>query len=125
MLKKDKLQKLMDDISNWHSTLFPQLNEGILNHLKEEIDELIEAHKAEMDHPYVPGSESNFVEHSELINKVKEEYADCFILLLNSAAIFQLSSDDIIEITRQKLEINKKRTWEEPDENGIIRHQKS
>jgi len=104
----DKLQQLMNDIGDWSDATFGegQRNPAILYHLKKEVQELIdEFEKTEID------------EFKKL-----GEYADCFMLLLDSARKYGISAGHLIRITREKLEINKKREWGKPDENGVVEH---
>jgi len=68
--------------------------ESIVAHLKKEVDEL-----AESNHP--------------------EEAADCLILLLHHA---HRCGYDLMTWAFWKFEINKKRTWGQSDENGVIEH---
>ena len=113
-----ELQKLMDDIAEWSDTTFGrrQRNPAITYHLKKEIDELICAIEK-----YQNGS-SDFYEN--LHEKVCFEFADCFMLLLDSASHFGFTADDLFYHTKEKLEINKNRSWGKPDENGVIEHKK-
>lgn len=117
----DKLQELMDDISEWSDKTFGegQRNPAILHHLKKEVPELIAAimyyqERNTIDLPYRKAN--------ELLKEVWEEYADCFMLLLDSANNFGLSADRLLHITRQKLEVNKTRKWGKPDCNGVVEH---
>jgi len=50
------------------------------------------------------------------------EYADCFMLVFGSAMDYGMTEHDIFEAIREKLEINRKREWGEPDENGVYKH---
>ena len=53
------------------------------------------------------------------------EIADCFMLLLDSAHHVGITHNEILQATKEKLEINKKRKWGNPDENGVVEHIKS
>ena len=44
------------------------------------------------------------------------------LLLLDAARKCNFSAEEILSFTKEKLEINKKRTWKKPDENGIFEH---
>jgi predicted HAD superfamily Cof-like phosphohydrolase len=48
--------------------------------------------------------------------------ADCFFLLFGSAAADGMSYQDICNAIQEKFEINKRRRWGKPDENGIVKH---
>lgn len=117
-----ELQKLMDDISKFSSKTFGegQRNPAILYHLKEEVDELIDATVDYHKH----NSCKNIIKSDELLEKLMFEYADCLTLILDSADNAGLSAKMLIDITRRKLEINKKREWEKPDIHGVCRHKK-
>lgn len=65
-----ELQKLMDDIRQWSDKTFPNSTElSKIEHLKKEVDELRDA---------------IFHEHSK--TEIAMEFADCIILILNSAS---------------------------------------
>jgi len=113
------MQKLMDEIAEWSDKTFGtrQRNPAILYHLKKEVPELIQAIK-------------KFQKENELdkaiknIKNVKSEYADCMMLLLDSAYHFGLTAEKLFLATKEKLEINKKRKWGKPDKNGVVEHVK-
>lgn len=51
-----------------------------------------------------------------------EEYADCFLLLLDALRLAGFNVDNLVNKSFEKLEINKRRTWGEPDKNGAFQH---
>jgi NTP pyrophosphatase (non-canonical NTP hydrolase) len=53
------------------------------------------------------------------------EFADCFILLFGAAAADGMSYNDICNCIDEKMSINYKRKWGQPDEKGIVNHIKS
>jgi NTP pyrophosphatase (non-canonical NTP hydrolase) len=111
----------MEDISEWSDKTFGegQRNPAILHHLSKEVKELIEA----VEKFQASGIKTTPYTDSELHCRAAfEEFADCFMLLLDSAFHFGLSADNLIAFTRQKLEINKKRKWGKPDCNGVVEH---
>lgn len=57
--------------------------------------------------------------------KIKSEYADCFALLFGSARARGYTMQDIADFLLAKLEVNKRRKWGKPDENGVVNHIKS
>lgn len=122
MKKMTQLQNLMNDISEWSDATFGdgQRNPAIAYHLKKEIDELIEA----LNKANALGTDNSvgIGEFGRHLSKTKMEYADCFMLLLDSAHHFGLSADELIMVTRAKLEINKTRKWGKPDTNGVVEH---
>jgi len=97
---KSTIQLLQDDICEWANKTFGSNQRllPVIHHLKQEVDELL-------THPH---------------NRM--EFADCFILLLEAAQQAGLDTDDLIRDSYEKLEINKKRVWGEPDENGVVNH---
>jgi NTP pyrophosphatase (non-canonical NTP hydrolase) len=114
----DKLQKLMDDISEWSDKTFEigQRNPAILYHLIKEIPELIEA---------INNVQKLKEPDGDCFDKLLYEYADCFMLLLDSATHSGISARTLLRYIRKKLNINKRRKWGKPDENGVIEHLKS
>ncbi len=117
-----ELQKLMNEISEWSDKEFGngQRNPAILHHLKKEVIELIEAinkfEKIRYDDSVGVG------EYGRKIKNVKIEFADCFMLILDSASHFNLTARDLVMDTKDKLEINKTRKWGNPDKNGVVEH---
>lgn len=106
----EKLQILLDDILNWQKHTFPDSYAiSKLHHLSQEVPELIE----ELEY---------FENGGGSINRIRMEFADCFLLLMGSATIAGFSAEDIETMIREKLEINKKRKWGIPDENGVVLH---
>ncbi len=95
----------MRTIGDWAAVTFPeQTAVGKLCHLREEIDELIEA--------IADGERGN----------IAAEYADCQILLLDVARTLGMGPADVDAAITGKMEVNVKRKWSEPDENGVCRH---
>lgn len=95
-----RIQQLQDDIAIWSDATFGagRPAEIPLHHLAKEIVELIAAPDDRM------------------------EYADCLILLLDAYRMSGGSADDLIEACYEKHEINRKRSWGTPDENGVVEH---
>lgn len=116
-----ELQKLMDEITEWSDATFGegQRNPAILHHLKKEVPELIEAIEKFQKGNTIKTPYSKSI---KLLKDVWEEYADCMMLLLDSANHFGLSADRLLHQVKKKLEINKKRKWGKPDCNGVIEH---
>lgn len=95
----DKWQDLQNDIGAFTDKTFGKSTpQAKLHHLAEEVQELLAEPEDHM------------------------EWADCFILLLDAANKAGLSMDDVYEAIEAKMEINKSRTWGEPDENGVVKH---
>lgn len=110
-----ELQKLMNEISAWSDETFGngQRNPAIIYHLKKEVDELILAFEQNKNNPSKDG-----------MTRICFEYADCLMLLLDSAKHFGMTSGILFWYLEEKLRINKHRTWGNPDENGVIEHLK-
>ena len=101
----NKLQKLQNDIVAWSTSTFGDRQFTaipVIEHLGKEADELIDA----------INNKGNY----------KEEFADCFMLLIEAAKICGILTNELIDLTYAKLEVNKKRKWGKPDEKGIIEH---
>lgn len=99
-------KQLFKEVTEWQEATFSVINPiGLLNHLEQEVEEL----KSDIrnDNP-----------------DKRLEYADCFILLMGAAKADGMSYEDICQAISEKLEINKKRVWGEPDSNGVINHVK-
>ena len=87
---------LQQDAGNWANETFgkSQTVDGVVNHLAKEVLEL-----SQSDAP--------------------DEAADCLLLLMQHA---HECGYDLLEEGRKKHEINLKRKWGKPDENGVIEH---
>lgn len=82
---------------------------GPLNHLKQEVDELLEA--------LGKGGKEE-----------EEEWADCLLLLLDAFRIRygnNVSFNKLLHFALSKLDVIKKREWDKvPDENGVFHSKK-
>lgn len=91
-------------VTTWQSETFPKATAlSKIHHLKQEIVEL----------------------YSDIISDNKErrlEFADCFLLLFGAAKADGMSYEDIINAIDEKMNINFKRNWGTPDENGVVNH---
>lgn len=104
------MQDLLDEILKFQIETFPTSNAiSKLHHLSREVPELVE----ELE---------QFDKGGGSIQRIKMEYADCFLLLMGSAAIAGFTADDIAAFVREKLEINRKRKWGKPDAQGVVLH---
>ena len=118
----EKLQKLMNDIAEWSDGTFGdgQRNPAIAYHLQKEVNELIEAieiygwHEREQN--------LSIIKEENLAGNVNIEFADCFMLLLDSASHFGLTANDLLKVTEWKLEVNRNRKWGKADKNGVVEH---
>lgn len=101
-----------NEISQWQRQTFGQATPlSKLAHLLQEIVELKDA----------INDEDQTIDH-EAIRRTKMEYADCFILLFGSAESYGLSYTDICNAIQAKMEINYKRQWGKPNEDGVVNH---
>ena len=92
-------QKLQDVVGQWSDAQFGRGNiRSTLLHLKKEVNELIES----------PTD--------------GEEHADCLMLLIDAGRKAGFNMNTLFDAVQYKLEINKKRKWGKPDENGIVEH---
>lgn len=117
-----ELQDLMNQISEWSDKTFGegQRSAPIAYHLKKEVDELIDAINKAKE---LGCDESVGVgEFGRQLQATKFEYADCLMLILDSAHHFGISAKDLISAVIDKLEINKNRKWGKADENGVVEH---
>lgn len=91
-------------ITEWQERVFPNSTaESKLFHL---IDEVKELHDA-----IILGKEDRDL-----------EVADCMFLLFGCAAKCGMTYEHIIEAIDRKFDINSKRTWGNPDSNGVVKH---
>ncbi len=97
-------QDLFKEVTDWQKATFTKIDSlGLVYHLEQELDEL----KTDI---------------LRLNPDKRLEFADCFILLMGAAKADGMSYEDICNAISEKLEINKKRVWGEPDSNGVINH---
>jgi len=97
-------KKQFNEIAIWQKETFKQATPlSKIAHLTEELSELT----------------------YDLINNKPErrlEFADCFLLLFGCAACDGMNYEDICQAIQEKFEINKKRKWGKPNENGVVNH---
>lgn len=93
---------LFNVITEWQDRTFPNSNvSSKLSHLKDEIEEVLAA-TCDTD--------------------IKEEFADCFILLMGAAHSYGMTYDDITTAVINKTHKNVNRKWGTPDERGVVKH---
>jgi len=111
----DRIQKLQDSIAKWSDETFGTDDRtiGILNHLKEEVEEVIEA-------------KDNYEQDPTGITQARlaSEFADCLILLLDSARKSGFDTGLILQASEHKMQINKTREWKPANKQGYHKHQK-
>ncbi|MFV0402439.1 MAG: dATP/dGTP pyrophosphohydrolase domain-containing protein [Bacteroides graminisolvens] len=110
----ERMQILMNEIRAWSDLQFdngifrPSRSLAISKHLQREAKELTVAlEKYGESGCYAP---------------VMEELADVLILLLDVATHTGNDVDALLTAANNKLQINKKRKWGEPDTEGVIEH---
>jgi hypothetical protein len=54
-----------------------------------------------------------------------EEYADCFLLILDAARRAGISADSLVAAARQKMIINRQRKWPKPVDDTPVEHFRS
>ncbi len=97
-------QELFKEVTDWQEATFKEIKAmPLLRHLGQEVEEVIV---------------SSLIGDTD----IRLEFADCFILLMGAAKADGMSYEDICNAISEKLEINKKRVWGEPDSNGVINH---
>lgn len=96
------LQEIAKEINDWQDRIFIHATPlSAAKHLQREIRELI--FDIENGNP----------------KTAESEVADCFILLL---AVTYLLGIDLEQATDEKMAINFKRSWGEPDADGVVEH---
>lgn len=96
------LVELSDEITEWQDSVFTKATPlSATTHLKKEVLELA----------------------IDLINcdyeKARIEIADCFLLII---AVAHLSGIDLEASIEEKMAINRRRVWGEPDAYGVVEH---
>jgi hypothetical protein len=51
-----------------------------------------------------------------------EEYADCFLLILDAARRAGISPQQLVEAAQRKMVINRQRTWPRPVDDQPVEH---
>ena len=109
----ERIQRLQNNIAEWSDSAFGTDDRtiGILNHLKEEVDEVIEA-------------KQDFEEKLDGLTqqKMASEFADCLILLLDAARKSDLNTDLLMQAAEHKMHINRNREWKPANEQGYHKH---
>lgn len=54
--------------------------------------------------------------------KICDEFADCFLLILDCARRYGVNTELLIKLSVAKLAICKTRKWGEPDQDGVVEH---
>lgn len=110
----ERMQILMDEIRAWSDLQFdngifrPSRSLAISKHLQREANELTVALEKYFE--------------SRCYEPVMEELADVLILLLDVATHTGNDIEALVTAANNKMRINKKRKWGEPDAEGVIEH---
>ena len=118
---KKELQEIMDKIVTWSNETFgyQQRTVSVVSHLEEEVKELKESVFTYINylenHPYNPRTIEARIE-------VRQELADCLILILDVASKCNTSAEQLIEAVEKKHQINTQRKWGKPKVNGVVNH---
>jgi len=113
-----ELQDFVNEVSAWAAQTFPASSHMALpklHHLRKEVDELI----YEMEHT---GHAMEIFEAEMQDKKVREEFADCVILLLQAVDRYGMSMEDMLNEAKSKFRKAQSRKWGPPDEHGVIEH---
>lgn len=102
----DRLADLIEDQSEWSQATFGRDSErgpiGALKHLEKEA---VEAQKA-----------------VQFPSDLREELADCLLLLLDATRRGHFNLDDIVRAAQAKMVVNKQRTWPKPTSDEPVEH---
>jgi NTP pyrophosphatase (non-canonical NTP hydrolase) len=116
-MHQKSIQQLQKEINDWSNKTFGSHDrtKDILNHLYEEVSEVIEA-KDSLQY----NSRDNTSWYAEY--DLKTEFADCFMLLLDAAANSGIDVNELVDYSIMKHKINEKRNWGEKNTQGYHKH---
>lgn len=110
--EKKHIDIFIREVSKWSKETFDEKrNPASLYKLKEELDELIKSVEQYLKNP----SKDNEI-------KMQDEYADCFLILFDSAKDFGYLFTDILEFMKSKFKVVKERKNWIRNENGSYQH---
>jgi hypothetical protein len=118
-------QKIQDDIHQWSNETFPVEKFqsgfrlcGLAQHLIEE--------SAEVRYEVNKLVNYNLSSDSKILQKeaILSQCADNQIILLDLIAKLGFTMEDLHNAIINKMNVNKSRTWEGPDKNGMYHHKK-
>lgn len=97
------MKTFQDRLGAWGDRTFPHSTfTSKLSHLDDEVRELWAAPLRDRPH-----------------DAIREEAADCFMLLCHVA---HAEGFDLLAAAEEKFAAIQSRTWDEPDERGVVRH---
>ena len=100
------MKRLQNKIAKWQNKTFGDSKDrpvAVLTHLKREIEELKFGVTVTKDK-----------------KEISRELADCVILLVGLAEAFKIDLETAVD---EKMEVNRKRKWKKPDQQGVIEHE--
>lgn len=105
------LCELCKEINDWQDSVFTKATPlSAVTHLQREVIELTFA------------IQTKDWERGDIgMQQVREELADCFILLAGVAHLLEI---DLEAAAEAKMIINRRRIWGEPDADGVVEHVK-
>jgi NTP pyrophosphatase (non-canonical NTP hydrolase) len=120
----NELKEFQKEVGEWGDKTFNSKRQfniesctyGIVNHLKKEIKEFEDLYELSK----LAGNK--YLRHSNDDSKetyLQREIADCFILLLHLAHLWNC---DLLDEARKKMDINRRREWGDPDQDGVVEH---
>ncbi len=113
-----ELNKHVEEIGEWAEDTFRHSAQGIALHTVREAVEL--ALSVDCNNEQIRRSVQQSLEkHEYNLPETGNELADVFIL---TATMANFTGFDLEEETLKKHAINKKRSWEDPDDQGIVEH---
>jgi len=109
----ERVQRLQNNIAEWSDASFgvEDRTVGILNHLRDELEEVLEAKARYEEEP------TGINQH-----RLATEFADCLILLLDAARKSELNTDLLLQAAEYKMKINREREWNPANEQGYHTH---
>lgn len=116
------LNKFQREFGEWADTVFGRSRGAIgpLNHLKKELVELETALKFVQD---IADNDEITSDGRQIADaEVLEEYADCFLLLINSAFIQGIDMRTLMQAAAEKFEVCKNREWGPVNADGFAEH---
>jgi NTP pyrophosphatase (non-canonical NTP hydrolase) len=102
-MENKELQPLMNELRGWASATFPtQTVLGKVKHLEKEVKELIEA----LEEAAEKGADDSVGvgEFGRYIKAANEEFADCFLLLIDAANLHGMKSKQLTVVTSRHLQ---------------------
>lgn len=108
------MRKLQKQIADWQRKTFGKNTAHISGMTKHLLKEVIEIREATLD---IDTQSKNPIEYVE---KIQNELADVIILTAGLADAYGIDLEDAV---KDKMNVNKKRKWKQPDQDGVIEHE--